>query len=473
MTSKRQKNAGWLLPDDIQEIKDAQLVMFCGVVPNHPMVTSALRGAVYEVTRWWNWQKSYQDGDTRAAEVSEYMTELMECFMIDCCSFMRDCIGEMIAPLLTKQTEDVLKELQDLYDQQGTAGVAPDLVYDGTSQDLKRDILVCFMCRAFVNFVCDAEIQRRRENLQDAFWVVNIINQISILSLPILAPVAPWLAFAAAVGNAVLLLSQPLSELAEEIFWDTVARENVACCMYSALAGATPTYTAFSASLDGCGFSPLQNAEFIRNAIQPLMSNADVYLTWLATGEDIAPYVEQGLLDACPCGDWVFTMLFDEWDNNLILWEICDGSNCVEGGEWVLNEGWNTTPEVYAGNEGRDFLSLQLDFQQTIITSVELEFDISFGTWADTTRPALALALRNEGVGVGGFGANRDQMTSGTGQIYNWAGSTPADRVEFYIRASRDISAPYAFNGSARAYRLTFTGNGPIPFAGPPPPSTP
>lgn len=306
MSSKAQKKKGWLLPDDINDILGAELVMFCGLIPNEEHAIAALDGAVRSVTYWWNWQKT--DG-REAADVAIYMRQVLECFVIDCCSKMQACIGETIAPILKKNADDLLKELQDLYDQQGTAGVAPDLVYDNTEQDLKRDILVCFMCRAFVDFICDAEIQRRRENLADAFWAVNIINQVAILSLPILAPISPWIALAAAVGNAILLLAQPLSELAEEILLDQTARENVACCMYSALAGATPSYTRFATSLDGCGFSPIQNSEFIRNAIQPLVEDVDVYLTFLGTAQDIAPYVDQGLLDACPCDDFDWAQL--------------------------------------------------------------------------------------------------------------------------------------------------------------------
>lgn len=74
MTSEAQKSAGYLLPE---QIDGHDLICLRVNVPNVREYRAAVRGALYELTKWWNWEKTYQAGDTRATRAAAYWRELI------------------------------------------------------------------------------------------------------------------------------------------------------------------------------------------------------------------------------------------------------------------------------------------------------------------------------------------------------------------------------------------------------------
>lgn len=67
MSSKTQRNKGWLLPNQIDP-GDRMCVQF--EAPDLPEYRAAIAGAIYELSKWWNWDKSYEPGDKRASETA-------------------------------------------------------------------------------------------------------------------------------------------------------------------------------------------------------------------------------------------------------------------------------------------------------------------------------------------------------------------------------------------------------------------
>ncbi len=82
MTSKRQKNAGWLLPE---QLTGHDLLCLTIPVPDVREYRAALFGALKSLTEWWNWEKSYEQGDTRASQAAAYWRELLLDIEIQLC----------------------------------------------------------------------------------------------------------------------------------------------------------------------------------------------------------------------------------------------------------------------------------------------------------------------------------------------------------------------------------------------------
>lgn len=75
MTSERQKKAGYLLPSPVTgyPLTCVQLL-----IPDSPAYRAALNGAIYSLTKWYNWEKTYEMGDTRATEAATYLRQIIE-----------------------------------------------------------------------------------------------------------------------------------------------------------------------------------------------------------------------------------------------------------------------------------------------------------------------------------------------------------------------------------------------------------
>lgn len=74
MTSDAQKKRGYPLPNPIT---GNPLICFSMMIPDHPEYRSAVYGAITELGKWWNWEKTYEDGDTRASQTAQVMRELI------------------------------------------------------------------------------------------------------------------------------------------------------------------------------------------------------------------------------------------------------------------------------------------------------------------------------------------------------------------------------------------------------------
>lgn len=74
MSSKNQKKRGYLLPDPV---KSYDLICVTLKVPDHPFYREAVRGAITELQRWHNWEKSYTPGDNRAAVAAGYWKKII------------------------------------------------------------------------------------------------------------------------------------------------------------------------------------------------------------------------------------------------------------------------------------------------------------------------------------------------------------------------------------------------------------
>lgn len=73
MTSPRQKKAGWPIPEN----PSTALKCVTLKIPDDLLFEAAFIGAVFELSKWWNWDKSYEPGDTRATEAAALWRALL------------------------------------------------------------------------------------------------------------------------------------------------------------------------------------------------------------------------------------------------------------------------------------------------------------------------------------------------------------------------------------------------------------
>ena len=74
MSSKKQKQAGHLIPD---QITGHTLKCVSFDFPDDPRYLAALLGQITELCKWWNWEKTYEPGDTRATQAAQYMRDVL------------------------------------------------------------------------------------------------------------------------------------------------------------------------------------------------------------------------------------------------------------------------------------------------------------------------------------------------------------------------------------------------------------
>lgn len=74
MTSKRQQNAGYLLPDPVTGYDTICLTV---QIPNVREYRAAVVGHLYQLANWWTWEKSYIGNDTRARDAAAMFRRLL------------------------------------------------------------------------------------------------------------------------------------------------------------------------------------------------------------------------------------------------------------------------------------------------------------------------------------------------------------------------------------------------------------
>ena len=322
MTSEARKNAGYLLPDQIDG-HDTRCV--CLWIPDVQEYRAAFLGQLYELTKWWIWEKSYEPGDTRATEAAKYWFQIIhEGLNMSCGSGVLDLRQSETDPCLIEKTHngvdwfeawrfdscggsnndtqmttienqyaDILQRLSDLYD--GTPGSinsqCPGDFFDGDGSTARQAAL----CMALGTFVKSYFEQWRRK--------AEIVLAGGIVVLWFGAvPVIGWIAVAVIAGLAFV------TQVALDAARDDDAIEDIICCMYDALRGTAINHANFQTSLDSCGFTGGSNSAILRDILAADLPEEKNYLSFLDALGNSYPLAQSGVED-CPCGgDWMLDM---------------------------------------------------------------------------------------------------------------------------------------------------------------------
>lgn len=386
MPSETQKMRGWLLPDDFATIENAPLIAFCGLIPDTPETRAALRGTVERLSQWFNWDKSYTPGDTRARDTAQYMRQLLfDHFTIGDCNMAQFRLRQNpLNPCLLEQSLDggetwtvafnyglcstgtsgsndltdaifrlseLVDEYEALLDQYAND---PNYVPDNITQ---ADDPLCWTIVNFVDLLCQAVLEYRKKDTQGMQLAGALLGVVvGVVS------VALGIATVGIFGIIAMTLASAVAELAATA-WDNVsdgllnnadAKQKVVCCMYNALTETTPTRATLLTSLDNCGFSdPLSNEEQLRGAIVGSLANTDIQVAFFEllsqaiTGESGLPATD------CTCA-WCYT-----WDFAAVKgsWVAREGSG-IDRAVWVSGIGWKSNQ---SNSNSRDEIIIQYD----------------------------------------------------------------------------------------------------------------
>lgn len=179
MTSNAQKKSGFLLPETIDP-EASICIQF--EIPDTVEYRAAARGLVLELTKWWNWEKSYEPNDTRAAQAAALFRQyLSDSYQESCdgmdCNDVVDCI-EANPDYIAMQSE-ILSQSQTATNQH------LDFLneeYDGTPQSIGASIpttapdaaeenALCWTLNTFVTGYCSYKTAKiQQQNVIQIGW---------------------------------------------------------------------------------------------------------------------------------------------------------------------------------------------------------------------------------------------------------------------------------------------------------------
>ncbi len=87
MTSKKQKKGGWILPEP--PVSDSYMLKCVTLkIPDVPEYRAAFYGALDTLTKWSNWEKSYEPDDRRATQAASYWRKIIyDHLKLECAEF--------------------------------------------------------------------------------------------------------------------------------------------------------------------------------------------------------------------------------------------------------------------------------------------------------------------------------------------------------------------------------------------------
>lgn len=207
--------------------------------------------------------------------------------------------------------QNQLNTYNQTWDENPTVGdFAPDLVYDGgeTEDDQMRDQGLCYavqmlydvIAQMYVETVLNPPTRPMFEVIATlAFAIIGGLAAESFsggLATPIVVA-----AVSGAVGNALLALGFQVGAAvtAEEL---ESVKNDVVCCIYSALKGSTISESAFQAGADGCDFVEDSPEARVATVVSEIMHDHDVFLSFLGFMSEAYGIGQLGIeLPLCPC----------------------------------------------------------------------------------------------------------------------------------------------------------------------------
>lgn len=342
MTSKSQKNQGYLLPYNLEP---TEYVCLSLLVPNEDQYIRAIRGAIQELGYWWNWEKTYLEGDTRAKTAGEvWRKTIYESLQIGECEV--SCCGEI------DQLSETIIQLNQSYTNENNANtinnygvlidnyngavdpvvtIAPSLVSPSTLGNRA-------LCSAISELI-EITIQTERKRREQEALVIGIVS-IALGIASALATAGTSLAMGLAVGGGATALGGILyAGVTDAVLSDQFAINEVKCLMYQRLANVKPTKTAFETSLDPTtGLST--NADLIRSVLTTYLNDTGYHASFLEKIEEGYRLAELGLIGDCSvCPDtWEVILDMTEQDHGFIPAPY-NGYNCAT---YVIGVGWQS-----------------------------------------------------------------------------------------------------------------------------------
>lgn len=215
-------------------------------------------------------------------------------------------------------TQNTINNYNQTWNENPTvADFTPDLVYDGgeTEADQMRDNALCYAVQAFY----DSMVQFHA-NAVDHPPQRPIFEIIATLTFAILGGLAAEAfsggfatpvvvgALVGAIGNAATQFGFNFNATvtAEQM---ASVRDDLVCCIYTALKGTPLTESAFQASADGCDFEEDSLQANTASIMSQYFQDHSVFLTFLKFMSEAYGIGQLGIeLPLCPCEDGAFSV---------------------------------------------------------------------------------------------------------------------------------------------------------------------
>ena len=201
MTSERQKRRGWLIPDAHLPAGDKCIRVY---YPDHPDYRAALLGALWQLGKWYNWER---DASRRAREVAARWRESLakideQCGGggVDCCDSVTIILNQVAFfnyVRITSESNTLFQTWQETTNITEINSYTTN-VYGGESSEPN----LCFAVLTLVNATVQEIIARKENESRDN--IVLLAASLVVIATAALAfaiPVAS--AFAAATGAAL------------------------------------------------------------------------------------------------------------------------------------------------------------------------------------------------------------------------------------------------------------------------------
>ncbi len=419
MAEKKRRKPGYLLPDDINP---ANRLYVCVPIPDDPAHIRAFLGQLDYLSYWYTWEK---DELKRGKEVAQVWREIVSQIRFAIES-NEGCEGMTIQlrqspenPCILEQSWDginwsfafdyslctpsykapssavmddldqattVIQELNNIY--QGDITNIFTYAYGG-GLDVYLDDVQCWAYRMLVDSICQAAIDIKAKQaegtdtldiLREFFAGAGGIGSLifGVVGFTTAGLVALVIAVMGALAQVAILILDKILSTPAEVLSDEEAKEDVACCMYNALKGGTPSFDAFKNALSGCNFNAESPAGQLRTLIHDFLQSQDVYLSLFRIANDLVPAAQAGADLACPCeGEWCYT--FDFVTGGAYGWQL----QPVNGaGNYVAGTGWQaanfidtiSNPDI-AGRACNIYITLPA----RTITEISMIYDVALG----------------------------------------------------------------------------------------------
>lgn len=312
------------IPENIHP--EMQCIQLC--IPNEPTYKSVFAGLIYELTYWYNWQRTDDDSGAQCAAVWKEIYNSIDWSTMSCC----DCPENIYNSTNFILNQQIALQLQSM--DTGTvasyAPNAPDTTFSTDSRDSTPEqqastiATLCLACDNYVRYTLG-------ENMNAAAQTATETTAIGV-AVGLVNPIA---------GALVTLIGLlPYAEMLE-IANDHDSIQKVICAMYDGLKDKAVTFANFRGALSSYS-PPAGHAAELANMIALTLNderNFRAFMVYLQLKQDGATNSCDSCDEGCP--DWNFLTS----NQGFTYYNFGYGNE----GTYVLGSGWQDSYDPHGG----------------------------------------------------------------------------------------------------------------------------
>jgi hypothetical protein len=345
--------------------------------------------------------------------------------------------------------------------------IYPPWEYTGGDDDADNDAALCAAITAWVDMICDATISAIvNENTdiesQVEFWstLTTAMGAAAMVAAGFgIYPVAGMFAGAGLLLSAIAIVEAGAWQLEDpDPYRNQSARDEVICAMYAALAGATPTYAAWSGSLSAAMSG---DAEDIREIVNAYNQAEMGFVNWMGFFADLIAVGASELGNDCAaCASFTHYWEIDTvsgstdhttYNNDAPAWDIIRGFYVA---------GVGIEADDNAGPPCRRSSIIELEWSPSR-TLTRIRFDYYWEEGQIDNWGAQAAQILVDDVQVDGWSFAEVQGNTNK----QWAGSVAGgSKVKVIVGCSIKSGGGCTYGGEATIERVIIEGVGTCPF---------